>query len=96
MKTKSNFSGNQSVLDLKSNNEIKKFTQGRETLYLFNDPMILEAYESKKKSNIKCGQEVLASIDGSKSSIDLTHLSSGQQEILLKIKVIQNISIDTD
>ena len=81
MKTKEDFHNAQNTLALRSNNGINNPNLGKEILSLFNDPIILEAYKSKKISDIKCGGEVLTSIDGSKSSIDLTQLSSGQQEI---------------
>ena len=96
MKTKDDFNGGQNILGSRSNNGINNPIQGKEILSLFSDPVILEVYESKKISNIKCGGEVLTTIDGSISSIDLTQLSSGQQEILLKIKAIENMSSGTD
>ena len=96
MKSKVEFSGGQNVLNLRSNNGINDPAKGKDLLSLFNDPTILEAYESKKISEIKCGGEVLTSIDGSKSSIDLTQLSSGQQEILLKIKAVEQTTSGTD
>ena len=84
------FLNDSNMSDLKNNN------RGKDILSLFNDPMILEAYESRKISEIKCGGKVLASIDGSQSSIDLTKFSSGQQEILLKIKEIEQMTSGTD
>lgn len=96
MKTREHFNEEQNILGLKSNNGINNPISGKKILSLFNDTVILEAYESRKISSIKCGGEVLTTIDGSKSSIDLTQLSSGQQEILLKIKALENISNGID
>ena len=96
MKTKEDFNEGQNILGLRSNNGTNNPIFGKKILFLFDDPIILEAYESKKISSIKCGGEVLTTIDGSKSSIDLTHLSSGQQEILLKIKALENMSNGID
>ena len=84
------FLNDSNMSDLKNNN------RGKDILSLFNDSTILKAYESGKISEIKCGGKVLASIDGSQSSIDLTKFSSGQQEILLKIKEIEQMTSGTD
>lgn len=96
LKTREDFNGGQNILGLRSNNGINNPISGKKILSLFDDPIILETYESKKISSIKCGGEVLKTIDGSTSSIDLTQLSSGQQEILLKLKALENISNATD
>lgn len=40
--------------------------------------------------------DVLRSISGEKSAIDLTKISSGEQELLLKIKALQDIKCSTD
>lgn len=90
MISKHDFLNGQNMLGLKNNN------RGRNILSSFNDSTILKAYESGKISEIKCGGKVLASIDGSQSSIDLTKFSSGQQEILLKIKEIEQMTSGTD
>lgn len=94
MISKHEFLSGQNVPGLKNNNRIND--RGKDILSLFNDPMILEAYESRKISKIKCGGKLLASIDGSQSSLDLTKFSSGQQEILLKIKAIEQTTSGTD
>lgn len=69
---------------------------GDQIVSLLNDPTILSYYESDKLNGIRCGDAVAALIDGKKSSIDLMELSSGQQEILLKIKTIEESSSDVD
>lgn len=87
---KHEFLNDSNMSDLKNNN------RGKDILSLFNDSTILKAYESGKISEIKCGGKALASIDGSQSSLDLTKFSSGQQEILLKIKEIEQMTSGTD
>jgi len=96
IKNKDDYTGGQNVFGLRNNNKVNNTSKGKDILSLFNDPVILEAYETKKIHDIKCGGEVLTSIDGSKSSVDLTTLSSGQQEILLKIKALEESSVGTD
>lgn len=97
----SRISGKSNPFPMFTNDNLKDKKQingieGVNIISLFNDPFILNAYESNKIKDIKCGGEILASIDNTRSSIDLTKLSSGQQEILLKLKAIENVTTNID
>ncbi len=88
--------GGKNPYSLRRTSKINTQILGKDFVSLFNDEVILNAYLNNKLSGIKCGGEALKLIDGSKSNIDLTKLSSGQQEILLKMSVLQNIVVATD
>lgn len=88
--------GEKNVYGMRRNANINTQIKGKDILSLFNDPVILNAYWDNKIGVLKCGGEALRLIDGSKSEIDLTQLSSGQQEILLKLSVLQKIVSATD
>ena len=88
--------GGKNPYSLRRSSKINTQTLGKDFVSLFNDEVILNAYLNNELSGIKCGGEALKLIDGSKSNIDLTKLSSGQQEILLKMSVLQNIVVATD
>jgi ABC-type multidrug transport system ATPase subunit len=81
---------------MRRNGNINTLNRGKDILSLFNDPVIINAYLDKKIDGLKCGGEALKLIDGSKNEVDLTQLSSGQQEILLKLSVLQKIVAGTD
>lgn len=88
--------GGKNPYSLRRSSKINTQILGKDFVSLFNDEVILNAYLNNELSGIKCGGEALKLIDGSKSNIDLTKLSSGQQEILLKMSVLQNIVVATD
>lgn len=88
--------GGKNPYSLRRSSNINTQTFGKDIVSLFKDDAILDAYLNNKISKIKCGGEALKLIDGSTSEIDLTKLSSGQQEILLKMNVLQNIVVATD
>jgi predicted ATPase len=88
--------GGKTSYGMRRNVNINTLDRGKEILSLFNDKVIINAYLDNKIDGLKCGGEALKLIDGSKSEIDLTQLSSGQQEILLKLSVLQKIVAGTD
>lgn len=71
-------------------------TKGKELVASFNNKNIMDAYESKKIRDIKCGEKVISKITGKSYSFDIDSMSSGEQEILLKIKKIEGIKAGTD
>lgn len=62
----------------------------------FNDEKILEIYRSGDIDSILCGGVVGKLIDNNSGSINLSELSSGEQELVLKLKSIRQIMSDTD
>ena len=67
-----------------------------ELLRSLNDDALVEVYESGKLDNSRCGGEATRIIDGKKNFFDLNTLSSGQQEILLKLKTLKQAQVSTD
>ena len=67
-----------------------------ELLRSLNDDALVEVYESGKLDNSRCGGEATRIIDGKTNFFDLNTLSSGQQEILLKLKTLKQAQVSTD
>jgi predicted ATPase len=88
--------GDRTPYGMRRNININTLRKGKDIISLLNDSVILNAYLDNKIDGLKCGGEALKLIDGSRSEIDLTQLSSGQQEILLKLNVLQKIVAGTD
>lgn len=62
----------------------------------FGSELIAEAVKTNAIDSVTCSGEILTAINGKKSSINLNQLSSGEQEILLKVKQIREKEIMTD
>ena len=90
------FVGGQNVYGLRSVIDINAERKATEILKALGDETILNAYEEKKLDGLKAGAPALKVINGQTSSIDMQTLSSGQQEILMKIKYLHEMMSGTD
>ena len=61
-----------------------------------DDPEIYKLFKEGVIGEVKCGGEISQIIDGKKPKYDISHYSSGQQEILLKLKDLQDYYSTTD
>lgn len=93
-------SGESSITDRKNsiiqNCAINNSNKAKDILNRFNDPVISASYKDGSMMEISCGGKALESINGKKSPIDISKLSSGQQELLIKISNLENILNDVD
>ena len=71
--------------------------KGTDILKNFHDGEILKMFLDDHLGEIHCAQDVTEKIDGEKHKYDISKYSSGQQEILLKLKDLKefNSSIDS-
>lgn len=70
--------------------------QAEPILELLQDERLKEIFISGDVKKISCGGEVSRSINGVKPEIDFSMLSSGQIEILLKLRELKNLRAGTD
>lgn len=61
-----------------------------------NDKGLSDFYESGRLDHSRCGGEATKIIDGKTDYFDMNVLSSGQQEILLKLKTLKESNCNTD
>ena len=90
------FNEGKNYKNLRMNNNINNKTKGLEILKNLGDKQILDLYESNGFSNISCSGEASNLIKGGENIIDIENYSSGQQEILLKLKDIATTKLGTD
>ena len=83
-------------LDKKEINQTNNKEACIELLKSLNDEALVQIYETGKLDNSRCGGEATRIIDGKTDFFDLNTLSSGQQEILLKLKTLQQAQESTD
>lgn len=88
--------GGMNGFSLRVNNTANNKAACIELLKSLNDEALIEIYESGKLDHSRCGGEATRIIDGKKDFFDLNTLSSGQQEILLKLKTLKQAQVDTD
>lgn len=96
IQNKDDLTGGMNVFGLRSNNTANNKAACIELLKSLNDESLIEIYESGKLDNSRCGGEATRVIDGKKDFFDLNTLSSGQQEILLKLKTLKQAQTATD
>lgn len=70
--------------------------EGKLIVDKFSDEIISDFYENDKLQNITTGGKALDSIVGIKGKNDITKLSSGQQEIILKLNELMQMRYGTD
>jgi len=70
--------------------------QGLSLIKTLGDDAIYELFEKNHIDDVYCSQEESKVIDGKTHGFDITNYSSGQQEILLKLKDIKLMSTGTD
>lgn len=70
--------------------------EAAEIINRFNDPTIASIYNDKKFLGLTCSGETLEKINGKKSTVDISKLSSGQQELVIKIASLGKILTSVD
>lgn len=60
------------------------------------DNSLIDIFESGKLDHSRCGGEAVRVIDGKTDYFELNTLSSGQQEILIKLKILKNATVKPD
>ncbi|MCI6215618.1 MAG: AAA family ATPase [Mollicutes bacterium] len=81
---------------LRSNNAVNRINEGSELLAKLGDEEILKIFKEKHIDEVWCSNDVTKKIDGKEHGYNITNYSSGQQEILLKLKDIRQMSSGTD
>lgn len=61
-----------------------------------DDKVLIDIFNSDKLDNSRCAARTMKAIDGKDNVFDLDTLSSGQQELLLKLKDLKNANAKTD
>ena len=85
-----------SVGGLKSSNPIMNKEQGLKLLEILDDNEIYKLFKEGVIDQVACGSEISRLIDGKKAGYDISNYSSGQQEILLKLKDLNEFYSGTD
>lgn len=84
------------ILNLRRNCNINKPDKGQKIIDQFGDDVLSTSYKEGKIKDVSCGGKALEKINGKTSSIDISKLSSGQQEIILKINNLQKTPSGAD
>ncbi len=80
----------------KSTNPKEEKEKGYKMLKILDDPQVYQLYADGVLDQIACGAEISQLIDGKKPGYDISTFSSGQQEILLKLKDLRECFDITD
>ena len=80
----------------RSNNTVNRINEGLVLLEKLGDEEIIKIFKENHIDEVWCSGEVTKRIDGKDHGYNITNYSSGQQEILLKIKDIRKMSSGTD
>ena len=70
--------------------------EGLKVLDVLDDGEILKLFREDAIENVVCGSEISQLIDGRKEGYDMSKYSSGQQEVLLKLKDLKEYCSGTD
>lgn len=81
---------------LKTANPLEDKQQGLELLKILDDVEIYKLFKEGVISEVACGSEITKLIDGKDHGYDISNYSSGQQEILLKLKDLSELYANTD
>ncbi len=84
------------ILNGKTTNPMTDKKQGLELLEALDDAEIYSLFKDGVIGEVKCGSEIVRVINGQKPKYDISNYSSGQQEILLKLKDLQEYYFGTD
>ena len=94
------YSRNRSVLvpekSLDSGVTINNKTEALKLINLLGDEQIYKLLEEDHIGDVYCSQDVSKKIDGKDHGFNITNYSSGQQEILLKLKDVRTVSYSTN
>lgn len=90
------FEGGTNPFGLRSNNAVNRADKGIPILQKLGDTEITSIYKDNHLGEVYCSTDVSKKIDGKEHGYDITNYSSGQQEILLKLKDLKNMASSTD
>ena len=90
------YDGGSSPFSLRSNNAINRVDKGVELLETLGDDAITEVFKGNHLEEVYCSTDVSKRIDGKEHGYNITNYSSGQQEILLKLKDLKTMASGTD
>lgn len=90
------FEGGFNPYGLRANNAVNRVDKGLPILEKLHDDEITNIYKEKHLFEVYCSQDVSKTIDGKEHGYDITKYSSGQQELLLKLKDLMNMKSTTD
>lgn len=91
-----NYTGGVNPFGLRSNNAVNRINEGIKLLEKLGDDEITTIFKENHIDEVWCSGEVTKKIDGQEHGYNITNYSSGQQEILLKIKDIRKMASGTD
>ena len=80
----------------KSDNTKNSINKGLVLLRSLGDKEILDIFKENHVSEVYCSNDVSIKIDGKEHGYNIANYSSGQQEILLKLKDLKNTCAETD
>lgn len=84
------------IQGIKITNPLEDKQQGLKLLEILDDVEIYKLFKEGVISEVACGSEISELIDGKKHGYDIANYSSGQQEILLKLKDLNEFYANTD
>lgn len=90
------YTGGANPFGLRSNNAVNRINEGLKLLEKLGDDEITTIFKENHIDEVWCSDEVTKMIDGKEHGYNITNYSSGQQEILLKIKDIRKMASGTD
>lgn len=84
------------IQGMKTTNPLEDKQQGLKLLEILDDVEIYKLFKEGVIGEVACGSEISKLIDGKEHGYDITKYSSGQQEILLKLKDLNEFYAYTD
>ena len=84
------------IQGMKTTNPLEDKQQGLRLLEILDDVEIYKLFKDGVIGEVSCGSEISKLIDGKKHGYDIANYSSGQQEILLKLKDLNEFYANTD
>ena len=90
------FNGGTNPFGLRNNNAVNRVEKGLPILEKLGDEEVIAIYKENHLGDVYCSNDVSKRIDGKEHGYSITNYSSGQQEILLKLKDLKNMAAGTD
>ena len=90
------FKESNNPFELKNNNAVNRTEKGLPILEKLGDEKITDIYKDNHLGEVYCSTDVSKKIDGKEHGYSIIEYSSGQQEILLKLKDLKNMASETD
>lgn len=84
------------IQGMKTTNPLEDKQQGLKLLEILDDVEIYKLFKEGVIGEVACGSEISKLIDGKERGYDISKYSSGQQEILLKLKDLNEYYANTD